>query len=128
MKIRLLKKFKFYACFDWFYTKSDEHYSLVAKYENGKFTAHAEGEYDNGLYVVTELYPVEITWKDFIYNIVNAELRHQKKNRKSYYIYIFNGKCKECGKPVTMNNFEPYLGFQCEDCNAKMWQELEDDL
>ena len=128
MKIRLLKKFKFFACFDWFYTKVDEHYQLVARYEDGKFTAYAESDYDNGLYTVTENYPVQITWKDFITNIVKCTLRNQKHHRKPYYIYIYNGKCKECGRPVKFDDFEAYCGWKCDSCWKKFWDDIEDEL
>ena len=64
----------------------------------------------------------------FITNIVKCTLRNQKHHRKPYYIYIYNGKCKECGRPVKFDDFEAYCGWKCDSCWKKFWDDIEDEL
>lgn len=123
MKFRELKKKKWFACFDWFYTEKDEHYDVSVLYNVGGLYADAESEYDNGLYIVTSRYPFEVTWKDLKYNMTHYTKRHQEKHRKPYQIVEYTGKCKTCGKQIDFRE-AVHNWNNCAECDVKLYESI----
>ena len=123
MNFRELKRKKWFANFDWFYTKEGEHYDVYVLYNVGGLYADAESEYDNGLYVVTSRYPFEITWKDIKYNMTHYTKRLQKEHRKPYQIIEYKGKCKTCGKQIDFRE-AVHNWNNCEECDFKLYESI----
>lgn len=123
MKFRKLKKKKFKICFDWFQTDTDDPHVIVS-YDGNKLSATYEWEYENGLYTETGYDNLPITWKAIKYNLSHYTKRRQEKNKMPYYVYIYNGKCCDCGKQVDFNkDFEDYMGWRCEECFDKLYDD-----
>ena len=115
-------------CFDWFQTDTDDPHVIVS-YDGNKLSATYEWEYENGLYTESGYGDLPITWKAIKYNLSHYTKRHQKENRMPYYVYIYNGKCCDCGKEVDFDkHFEEYLGWRCDECFDKWMDKLNKEL
>ena len=123
MSFRELKKKKWFARFDWFYTKEDEHYDTYVLHNVGELYADAESEYDNGLYIVTSRYSFVPTWKDLKHNMTHYTKRHQEKYRKPYQIVEYTGKCKTCGKEINFREAVHNCN-NCEECDIKLYERI----
>jgi hypothetical protein len=119
MKFKDLKKKKFIIHFDWFYNNDGEHYGTIIC-QNEELYGMAEWEYDNGLYTESGYYDLNLTWKDIKHNLSHYKLRHQKEHRKPYYIWIYEGKCRKCGKPISFKEWKENDTW-CENCQDDYW-------
>lgn len=126
MKIRKLKNKDFVMYFKEFFRREgiyidSECESFIVK-QGKELYIHASWDYDNGLYTESGYEPIKITWKDLIYSLKHCKSKYNR-------FYIFDGKCKRCGRKLTKDNFKLEINFAamcfendfyyCNDCKVR---------